>query len=345
MTLTRRDCAADLPEGTDPLIVDLHLTATAADRVRSRCQTVSSHARAWLQLEPDDDGAEARRRLRALLAIELGGTGGPMGFGVDGGNRTARMSWAARLGKGRRHASDGPAWDDAVRRVATSLGEGEVTPADVGEIAGRCGPDDLEWPLAYALRRAHACRLDVDQAALWATCARVSATLAEPDSGAGRLAARYSLRTKPRLRTASLSLRYQDPDRAADAEPGLSSLSGANSLIDELVEDFTGDPAPDFLELEEKRVQTWVTSSPDCGEAQLRITCDAPMNQYTVELQSRAALHPAALRLIEAAWILRHAGDEIWTTDVIVAHEAMTEMHPDMLRAERAAWDIAADAV
>jgi hypothetical protein len=79
--------------------------------------------------EPDEDPAEDRRMLRlraaALLAVEQQGTGGPLGLGhTRGGAASARIPQFAGLGKGRRQATDGMAWDVAmVDAVALLLQE------------------------------------------------------------------------------------------------------------------------------------------------------------------------------------------------------------------------------
>lgn len=101
------------------------------------------------------------------------------------------------LGKGRRGATDGAAWTSAVTHAAASLGceAPTPTPDDIRAILPAITGDDLEWPLAYALRQARASRRDVAFAAGWAQLAREVAARCEPDTRAGRLAHRYQLRT------------------------------------------------------------------------------------------------------------------------------------------------------
>lgn len=188
--LTRKDCENQLPEGADPLLVALHVAATAEDRAVSRRRAVRDAAMSWLT-----DAHE--RALPALLAIELGGIGGRMGFGPNGGDATQRMGWARGLGRGRRHATDGTAWTDAIQHeFSVAGGVGAVTSAMVVQVAELCSVDDIEWPLAYALRRAYAVRTLPEESAPWASCARQIASLCEANSDAGRLADRWQLQTR-----------------------------------------------------------------------------------------------------------------------------------------------------
>lgn len=61
-----------------------------------------------------DAGEDAAVAL--LCATELTGSGGPRGLGMARNARTTvRMPWAQGLGKGRCHARDGGAWNDAIR--------------------------------------------------------------------------------------------------------------------------------------------------------------------------------------------------------------------------------------
>lgn len=74
------------------------------------------------------EAARGERAVAALLlAIELNGAGGPGGLG-GAGCATERMPFASVWGKGRRHASDGAAWDAAAREALRGL----ARPADVG---------------------------------------------------------------------------------------------------------------------------------------------------------------------------------------------------------------------
>jgi hypothetical protein len=57
-----------------------------------------------------------------LTWAELRGEGGPSNLGGDDAS-TVRLSWAQVLGKGRRKASDGPAWDAALAEAGSGLAE------------------------------------------------------------------------------------------------------------------------------------------------------------------------------------------------------------------------------
>lgn len=199
MTLTRQDCIRQLPEGSDPLVIELHLAATAPERHASRVEAARAAVRDAFPTATDE-------QVGAILAMEAGGAGGGGGYVRDGIESTARMSWAARLGKGRRHAGDGAAWTAAIKAGAT---DPLSSTALLSAAELLCG-SDLEWALAYALREAYAWRLSPpERAAEWAAAARSVAARCEPETDAGRLAARYGLATLPPLYLAEVALRAE----------------------------------------------------------------------------------------------------------------------------------------
>lgn len=146
-------------------------------------------------------GDDGMRILAALAAMELHGVGGP---GALDGGATATMSWRAGapahgrrgLGKGRRQASDGHAWDAAIRDAAP--GCVDATAADVLLALPFVRPHDLEWPMALALSRAYETRDDAETSRAWCDVARaVMARAQEPgaplDGPAVRLGQRYGV--------------------------------------------------------------------------------------------------------------------------------------------------------
>jgi hypothetical protein len=212
--ITRQDCMDQLPEGSDPLVVEIHLRVTAAARHESRiAAALAAVCAAYPAASPD--------QLTAILALEgeHGGSGGRRGYNADtqaGIASTARMRWARGLGKGRRQASDGGAWTAAVEGAGMALGVSRPAspwnreaPAWMASAASLITGDDLEWPLAYALR---AVESSVAQSAFavaadWANVARDIATRCEPDGDAGQLAIRYGMTTLPRRYAGSAHLR------------------------------------------------------------------------------------------------------------------------------------------
>lgn len=200
--LTIRDCISQLPPSVrnDQLIVTMHTRATAPDRHKSRVDT----ARAALERAFPD---APRERLATICALEVGGVGGPRGFA---GEATARMGWASNLGKGRRQATDGSAWDAAICELYLSYGHAP-TPDDVTMVAGSdLDVHDTEWALAYCLRRVSELRMEPDGSAVpWAMAARTIAETCEPDSRAGRLAHRYELNTRRQLHSGRALLRAE----------------------------------------------------------------------------------------------------------------------------------------
>jgi hypothetical protein len=83
-----------------------------------------------LDLAADLDGGETE--LFWLCLFEGGGSGGRAGLGGPLGRSTTRLAIFGSLGTGRQHASDGGAWDAAIRDAAR-----ELMPRVLGD--GRCG--------------------------------------------------------------------------------------------------------------------------------------------------------------------------------------------------------------
>lgn len=200
--LTIKDCISQLPEGSDQLVIALHVAATAPDRHAARVVASTQVARDYLESSDDIDGDVTDRMVGTLLTLEAGGTGGRGGFGLgdDGDRGTSRMSWAGRLGKGRRHASDGGAWTAAITQAGSTMTE-RPDPHDVSAILPAIRPVDLAWPLAYALRRAYELRFAPALSGAWAELARAVAARCESDDDAGRLATRYGLPTRRHRRS------------------------------------------------------------------------------------------------------------------------------------------------
>lgn len=223
---TRAGSASQLPGGSDPLVTAIHVSRTAGERAASRTRAAKAaiaqyvldetydesdrmhpHVAAWVADGGDDpldgshwwigipgavvfDEASAARIIAAIAAMELHGVGGP--GGIDGG-ATVVMSWRSALGKGRRQASDGQAWDAAITALSASIG---VT--DVMLALPFVRPHDLQWPMALALSRAYESRAWPELATAWCDVARaVMARAQEPgsplDGPAVRLGQRYGL--------------------------------------------------------------------------------------------------------------------------------------------------------
>ncbi len=329
--LTRKDCEDQLPPGTDPLVAAMHVAATSGERAASRREAVTAAVTAWL-------GAEAQPGLiAAALSAELGGVGGRMGIGVDGGGTTARMRWARSCGKGRRFATDGAAWDRAMEDVLLAL-RADVSPAWLVELAERCDSSDIAWPLAYCLRRAYEYRDTPPVASGWAAAGRQIASQCEPDTYAGRLASRYDLPTRRLLLAASMSVPYWD-DVESDLDC-LMSEGAALDMVEEVVEDFTG---ADLWEVPGMSWEGQEWKLDDGSEAALSITRSLDLRCFTLTIRSRSACQPACIQAVRAAWLHRVPGAAL-ETEIITAHEALTGMHPGVLREIRAQWDAEAEA-
>lgn len=146
-----------------PLLRELAIDAGGAQRHAARVEHAEWALARLLSENPEQAESitldiEDVAALRALASVELHGR-----LGLEGGS-TARMPWARRLGKGRRHASDGQAWDVAIERafaqVPTEAGGvlgrlGEPTISAVLDAAERFVEDEaLPWLVAYCLHRA-----------------------------------------------------------------------------------------------------------------------------------------------------------------------------------------------
>lgn len=102
------------------------------------------------------------------------------------------MSWAAGLGKGRRHATDGAAWTAAISAAACGF---EPQPMDIATILPAIHGEDLTWPLSYAIRLAYESREHPETARQWGDLARTVALRCRPGELPGRIAERYGLAT------------------------------------------------------------------------------------------------------------------------------------------------------
>lgn len=132
-----------------------------------------------------------RRAVGVIAALEVHGIGGPGGYS---GDATRRMSWAARLGKGRRQAQDGAAWTAAIQAHAV-----EPQPEDVLAALEDIRHVDLEWPMSYALSAAYSWRHVAKRSSAWAAVARAVYARATADDapytegGAVALGRRYGV--------------------------------------------------------------------------------------------------------------------------------------------------------
>ncbi len=313
--LTRKDCEDQLPDGTDPLVVALHVAATSGERAASRRAAVLSAVTAWLG--PDSP----RELVAAALTAELGGVGGRMGFGVDGSGGTCRMRWARTCGKGRRFATDGGAWDSAMEAVLAEI-QADVTTDSVIKLSERCDSSDIAWPLALCLRRAYMFRDTAPVAGEWARAARTIAAQCEPDTDAGRLAGRYELPTRRLLIAPIIHAHFGE-----DYDPPIY-------MIEEIVEAFLGVPlweAPADWPGQEWRME-------DGNDTALHIVRDGRLGCFRIDIRSREVGNPSCIAAVRAAWVHRTNGKE-FEAEIIAAHEAHAWTHPDMLRAMRAQWD------
>lgn len=168
--LTRED--HDPGEGYPDLIRDLRIAAGAPSRHESRVRAAERELASLVGVcAPDDREVELDdeqiRQAKLIAQIELHGIGGDLGLG-RGLLGTARMSWARKLGKGRRHASDGDAWDAAIAYAFKGDGPelGQVTPALVVSTCDSLPAEDLLWPQTYAMDQAVAAS-DPDVATAW----------------------------------------------------------------------------------------------------------------------------------------------------------------------------------
>jgi hypothetical protein len=323
--LTRKDCEAQLPPGTDPLVAAMHVAATSGERAASRRDAVTTAVTAWL-------GADSPPALiAAALTAELGGVGGRMGIGVEGSVRTERMRWATACGKGRRFATDGAAWDSAMEDALAGLRATDVTPEWVIKLSERCDSSDIAWPLALCLRRAYMFRDTAPVASGWADAARQIATQCEPDTDAGRLARRYELPTRRLMLTAHIPVMYRDYDETSHE----LTEGAAGYLIEELVEAMTGSPweMPGIV---------WQGGEWPLGDeydTKLGVTHSQGLKCFDVTIRTRRPLHPACMQAVRTAWVQRAPADTALEAAIIAAHETLSGTHPDALPRIRAEWD------
>lgn len=225
--LRTADSDRDLPEPSDPIVTSLHRSFTTGARHESRCRAARAAVMQYVLDEcwvdraeiaqwvvgvassPVGDwwdgiprvggrvfsGDDADRILSAIAAFELHGIGGSLDIS---GGATVTMSWRRGLGKGRRQATDGGAWDAAIRSMIPSSTDDHVSPDDALMAIPFVRPVDLEWPMAYALDRAYQTRSDAEESRRWCDVARaVMARAEEPgspsESGALRLGWRYGV--------------------------------------------------------------------------------------------------------------------------------------------------------
>lgn len=305
--LTRNDCASQLPADSDPLVVSLHLAVTAADRHASRVAAVESAVRAAFPTATD-------RQIGVILALEAGdGVGGKGGYA---GGSTARMRWAARCGKGRRHATDGDAWTLAIKTASVNLMSRAPDVDDIRDVADLLTEDDLAWPLSYALRAAADARFRASAARAWAELARSVASRCEPDSYGGRLAQRYDL---PTLAPLYVGLAVLREDTVAEllGRTEIPTLAGQYNV---------GSVTVDLLRTTSVRLYE---SSP---------TLDVG---WHVRVATRK-LDPSEINeIIRRAWEWREGAEEEFA--IASLHEQLLgSLHaPDVLTAWRAAWDAA----
>jgi hypothetical protein len=100
---------------------------TLAEVYKAECENTDHEA----ALDPEI----AHTQAWAALTANGIGTGGDMGLGGEG-SRSARMPVLAGLGKGRRQASDGPAWDAAIKEASWIIGSGVKKLTHGGKVEG-----------------------------------------------------------------------------------------------------------------------------------------------------------------------------------------------------------------
>jgi len=154
----KRDASDPGPEWPD-FVREEKIAADAYRRKQSRIGAVIGAVMDYLGRQPDvtpeiQVNETTSRQVVTLLDMELHGIGGHRKLGGPGGS-TCRMSWATRLGKGRKQATDGPAWDEALKATREVFGG---TPCNADEavlfVAGTVMPEDCEWALCWALKHA-----------------------------------------------------------------------------------------------------------------------------------------------------------------------------------------------
>lgn len=307
--LTRQDCISQLPEGSDQLVIELHLAATAHERHAGRVAAATTAARAYYPTATD-------RQLGAIMALEASdGVGGPGGYA---GGSTDRMAFARGLGKGRRQATDGSAWTAAITTASYELLPGGPGLEDVTSAAELIAGSDLYWPLSYAFRKAYGSHDDREHATLWAELARTIAARCEPDSGAGRLAQRWGLSTLAQLYSAEATLR--DETIAAMLGRHLTE----HMTLPELTRVEIGDVVIEPLE----RTRIHVSGDPEW-----------PVNHddaWRIRISTRVC--QAAEPLVRLAWREREGVAE--HDEIVRLHAALgNPRQQDLLETVRARWD------
>src|SRR5262245_7567571 len=192
--VTVKPCIARLPAAADPITIAVYVASTADERHASRVD--AAFAAAWAAL-PN----ATVRSVGTLFRLELGGIGGPGGFG---GGSTERMTWATTLGSGRRLARDGRAWTAAISDAADHLDPsrslGDLSVEDVAAVWRLLPERDKAWALAVALRGIAG---NPTVAQPWADLARAIGQDAEAGTLAGNLALRYGIHPQqPTIRAA-----------------------------------------------------------------------------------------------------------------------------------------------
>lgn len=113
------------------------LAAGAAARHAARVDAAydAAYAAAYAAVEDADAPATRRAAALRLFVLELVGEGGHLALGALGGGdfATARIPPFSTLGKGRRQATDGGAWEVAIREAFERLRGSERLTLDVVE--------------------------------------------------------------------------------------------------------------------------------------------------------------------------------------------------------------------
>lgn len=126
---------------------EMEIRAGAAARAESRVVVAIWRALGFSQGEISDSDA---REAAARCEWARGGVGGPGGYS---GDATARPPWAQSLGKGRRQADDGPAWDAALESAARILAPGGANETDHARAIKAATGEELIFAAAHVLRQ------------------------------------------------------------------------------------------------------------------------------------------------------------------------------------------------
>lgn len=195
--ITRKD--HDPGDSFPALYREVQIAMRAPERHASRQAAALEAALSWLG--HPSDRAYTVRALCWLQRLDTHGIGGPGGRG--GADTTDVMSWRRPLGKGRRRAVDGEAWDRAIwgmcERYAAQTGASDVGPMVVDDLAlmlmspGLTGAD-TEWFLAFALSRLSMLGEDqIDEIMQWSNLADVAVLYSRGASRVLALARRYGM--------------------------------------------------------------------------------------------------------------------------------------------------------